>query len=406
MLPIQNNNGNVNKNSFGPLFVVVGSYLNEEKLTPMLGGTETYTSTLIELAREHDQYVTILQKSARKLDIKLEDKTRVISWDTIKNLRETLQKIRIAAKGILLMYQPFFLPEQQEHPVVLVQHGIGHDGTFDPARRALPLIWAADIRRRVRVMLAQKNALDCAKRFTRIICVDTNYINWTRASNPMYEFGNQLTYIPNFADASFKDVVLKKWQKHNDPIIVLFARRFVVQRGVYLWLECVEKLAMEFPEVEFRFVGHGQAEDLVKIIALSRENVKVYARTHEKMRAEYESAHISIIPSLWSEGTSLSCIESMGAGCAVITSNVGGLCNLVVPDHNGLLIEPTSSAFYNTTLQLLHHREHAMTLGMRGYEIFLTSFTKTIWKQRFLKLFMAVRREDTPPVLKRRIFPV
>ena len=52
----------------------------------------------------------------------------------------------------------------------------------------------------------------------------------------------------------------------------------------------------------------------------------------DEMNKAYQNADITLIPSLYSEGTSLSCIEAMACGNAVIATRIGGLSDLIIND--------------------------------------------------------------------------
>jgi glycosyltransferase involved in cell wall biosynthesis len=60
--------------------------------------------------------------------------------------------------------------------------------------------------------------------------------------------------------------------------------------------------------------------------------------------SEYSWADISMVPTVWSEGTSLAAVESLCAGVPVITTPVGGLANVVVPKFNGDVVAPTATS--------------------------------------------------------------
>jgi glycosyltransferase involved in cell wall biosynthesis len=49
---------------------------------------------------------------------------------------------------------------------------------------------------------------------------------------------------------------------------------------------------------------------------------------------------MAIVPTLWSEGTSLACVEAVAAGLPVVCSPVGGLGNLIMPGFNGTITHP------------------------------------------------------------------
>jgi len=56
---------------------------------------------------------------------------------------------------------------------------------------------------------------------------------------------------------------------------------------------------------------------------------------------------IAVVPSIASEGTSLSVAEAMGAGCAVVATAVGGVTNMIINGHNGILAMPDAASVLN-----------------------------------------------------------
>ena len=70
--------------------------------------------------------------------------------------------------------------------------------------------------------------------------------------------------------------------------------------------------------------------------------IELYLRKapFNEMDKLYKEADISIIPTLHSEGTSFTCLESMASQLPIIASNVGGLGNLIIDGFNGILINP------------------------------------------------------------------
>jgi len=74
------------------------------------------------------------------------------------------------------------------------------------------------------------------------------------------------------------------------------------------------------------------------------------------MPAEYEKAHIIAVPTIFSDGTSLSCIEGMLHGCVPVVTDVGGLANLVIPEYNALIVRPCYKELLNATRYLLDRK--------------------------------------------------
>lgn len=154
-----------------------------------------------------------------------------------------------------------------------------------------------------------------------------------------------------------------------------------------LWAECLKQLAPQFPGVEFHCVGHGEYQEPFGLLAKHFKNVKTYLQPHDKVKELYERSHLSVVPSLYSEGTSLSAIEAMCGGCAVIASNVGGLGNLIIPDANGYLIEPTVDNFTRVVTHCLKSPEETQAQGMRAREIAKHGLSLECWEKRIIRQF-------------------
>lgn len=98
---------------------------------------------------------------------------------------------------------------------------------------------------------------------------------------------------------------------------------------------------------------------------------------------------IALIPSKAAEGTSLSCLEAMACGCALITSYVGGLSDLVINNYNGLLIKPTTDNLVEAISRLLNEPEQARILSRRGVKVAGT-FSISRWKKEWQSVIQEV----------------
>ncbi|MGR4357642.1 glycosyltransferase [Escherichia coli] len=52
----------------------------------------------------------------------------------------------------------------------------------------------------------------------------------------------------------------------------------------------------------------------------------------------HQQYDIAIVPSIGSEGTSLSLLEAMSAKCLVIATDIGGMTNIILDGFNGRMI--------------------------------------------------------------------
>lgn len=99
-----------------------------------------------------------------------------------------------------------------------------------------------------------------------------------------------------------------------------------------------------------------------------------------KMNEVYQHADISLIPTLYCEGTSLSCIEAMACGNIVISTNIGGLPNLIINDFNGVLINPDKNELLEAVENILVNEDYRNKLQKNALEV-SKEFSKEKWEK-------------------------
>ena len=132
-----------------------------------------------------------------------------------------------------------------------------------------------------------------------------------------------------------------------------------------MWNECYKKGIMA--------LGWSEIGDL-----------RSYA-SKDEMKQAYTAADMALIPTKYCEGTSLSCIEAMASGVALIVTNVGGLPNLVIDDFNGKIISPVEEDLESAICELIEDKKLRKKLIKNGLEVASSSFNKSIWEQRWIK---------------------
>ena len=130
------------------------------------------------------------------------------------------------------------------------------------------------------------------------------------------------------------------------------------------------------------FAGSGTFERYIVEKFANSRRVTIEAVPHDKMYELLNRSHIAVIPSTYSEGTSLSCLEAMAAGCAIVATDIGGLCNIVIPDFNGILVRPNVSDIVIAVSGLANDLQRAETIANRGYDMICHSFSLSTWRNR------------------------
>ena len=99
---------------------------------------------------------------------------------------------------------------------------------------------------------------------------------------------------------------------------------------------------------------------------------------------------IAVVPTLGSEGTSLSLLEAMSAGCAVVCSNVGGMSNIVIDHYNGLMINPDSQSLYAALTELIDNPNMISILSERARDTVKSAFSYESWSNRWKEIIIKV----------------
>lgn len=218
-----------------------------------------------------------------------------------------------------------------------------------------------------------------------LVSVDTNTIHWIDAVKPDLKCSR--IYIPNYVDLSlFKP---DEPDPEKDSITVLFPRRLCAQRGWFEARDAAFELINRYPNVIFSFVGRSSSEsgeEYMKKIASKNPHITYSWNEMNDMPQAYQNADIVLIPSVSSEGTSLSLLEAMACGKPVIAGLTGGLTDLVIDGYNGFLIHPTKETIMAAIIDLIENPEKRIEMGHRAYEIAQT-FSKTIWEERWTAVF-------------------
>lgn len=233
-----------------------------------------------------------------------------------------------------------------------------------------------------------------------IVSVDTNTINWFRTMTNDAEVN--LSYIPNFVDKHEFYPKKKFACIETDKIRIVYPRRLYAARGFNLLLEAFPKLFDEYPDIELELVGQIDASSekaLKKFLADYPEKVRHQCCPPEKMPDIYRNADIVLVPTCYSEGTSLSCLEAMASGCAVIATNVGGLPELIINRFNGLLIAPNAEELFLAIKTLLNDSELRKNIVRHAIET-SACYELSIWRDAWKRILQVKLAVDMKPAIE------
>ena len=340
------------------------------------GGAERYIYDLASMLQSNGHTVRILQNANKPFE-KIFRGIRVSGVMTgsskVRGISEAFREQ--CTEADLVITSPLDLACAIDNvPVIGINHGI----YWDHIERELATHRTVDY----------QEIMDSLVNIELGICVDTNFINWVRTYD--FNLAQKLTYIPNYYDCKEFRTTKKDFTK---DLTVLFPRRLYEARGIYLTLDAFDKILKKHPDVRLLLVGQGDDKRVAK--AIQRLAIKYEARVSleeypmEEMPAVYSRSHIVLIPTLHSEGTSLSCIEAMATNNALIVTTIGGLPNLVISEYNGIVIDPNVESLVGALEGLILDRTKLASMAQRALGV-AEVFEKEKWDQRWAKVFKEI----------------
>ncbi|MBT2282046.1 glycosyltransferase [Paenibacillus polymyxa] len=370
--------------------VFAATFLDYEGENYYSGGAERYLVDLHEVCADLGMNLNIYQyghyswyRKYKDIDVySLGHEKLDMEEFTMENLLSFSRRFDYMVKGhsMLNIYSAFFQSYPNvAHPSIGISHGVAWDSPHSQFENG-DQFWNVNDR-----------YIQSADDLQRVVSVDTNTANWFQTVS--YSTSLKIETIPNYVDRNeFFPVKRKK----DGKIRIVYPRRLYRPRGLYITLAIVDSILNDYPDVEFHFVGKGFPEDLQAIYNKMEQwkgRIYCYHSEPEDMHAVYKSADIVLIPTLYSEGTSLSCLEACATGNAVIATRVGGLTDIIIDNHNGLLIHPNEASLEKAVRTCLDNPELMKKFGENAIEV-SKAFNKEIWKERWKNVIKTLLQEQ------------
>lgn len=187
----------------------------------------------------------------------------------------------------------------------------------------------------------------------------------------------KITVIHNGVDLSqFEDQIETKNQKeelgipssHSVVSIIAWLRP---EKAHSVFLQAATRILQRIPEVTFLIIGNGSErvplENLSKTLGISG-NVRFLGERLD-IPEILAITDVSVLCSTTIETCPNSILESMAAEVPVVTTDVGGLSEIVLDRETGFLVKPGDiQGFAHKILWLIKDREKAKELGRAGKE--------------------------------------
>jgi glycosyltransferase involved in cell wall biosynthesis len=160
-------------------------------------------------------------------------------------------------------------------------------------------------------------------------------------------------------------------------------------KGVANFLNAIPAIVSSVPFARFLFVGGGNEENalLEKVKTLGIGTYVVFAGYRKDIHRYYEIMDISVLTS-FSEGLSLTLLESMSHGIPVVATEVGGNPEVVADGQTGYLVPVNDTRILvDRIVELLKNQDVRRRMGNEGRRCIERKFRMRDVASRYIEIY-------------------
>jgi glycosyltransferase involved in cell wall biosynthesis len=160
-----------------------------------------------------------------------------------------------------------------------------------------------------------------------------------------------------------------------------------MRKGVAELVKALPEVFERVPDFKMCFIGKVESSPQSKMnmkdyIALKLKKYLSRIEFKQFDGAEiylaYANTDICVFPSLWENFPNV-CLEAMSAGRAVVASKFGGMSDMIVNRHSGLLLNPfDKKELAEAIVSLLNDQSLRALFGKNAREAVLTRYNKSV----------------------------
>lgn len=155
----------------------------------------------------------------------------------------------------------------------------------------------------------------------------------------------------------------------------LMASRLIADKGVREYCAAAELVRQRHPRAKFRLAGWIDDQQPSAITAsqleewTARAGVEYVGRVVD-VRPLLKECSVFVLPSYYREGVPRSILEALAVGRAVVSTDIPGCREAVVPDETGILVQPRDVPALAAALsRLVENPELAEAMGRAGRKL-------------------------------------
>jgi glycosyltransferase involved in cell wall biosynthesis len=202
---------------------------------------------------------------------------------------------------------------------------------------------------------------------------------------------NKIITVPNFVDTNIiKKEEVSKSPFSEDNINIIFPSRISREKGIWDLIN-VCKLLKKYKNIKIHVYGSGP--ELKKLIykkeKLKLNNLLFYGKISNDLLLKYFtfSDMILNIP-VWNEPLGRVALESCNLGKPIISTNVGGIPEIIENGKNGILVQPSNcQQITDSIIKLSDDEKLRRKMGEEGKKIIKKKFSSEVVTKKVIELY-------------------
>lgn len=226
-----------------------------------------------------------------------------------------------------------------------------------------------------------RSVLRWLAKFKKVIIVAVSKENQKIAAD-YYDIGDKVVYVNNPVEVS----KYYKNEKTDNSIVYINVSRQDVNKNQILAIRAFANVNKEIPNTRLVLVGDGNQHDILcqEVIDLGLNDVVRLVGESNEVEKYLADADIYISTS-HREGLPLSMIEAMASKLPIISSNVGGISDLI--EENGLLFEDNDEiSLIENMIVLAKNSKLRKKMGEKSYDI-VKSFDASVCAEKYQEIY-------------------
>jgi glycosyltransferase involved in cell wall biosynthesis len=189
------------------------------------------------------------------------------------------------------------------------------------------------------------------RRFSKIFCVNMNTVNFYAAKYPA--LADRVSFLPTWVDdavfqpkspdvsGSEKDKIAERYGLPPTPPWILFVGRLQKQKNPLLLVDTLKEVLAVSPSAILIVIGEGNMrQEMLDHAAKAGVSNHLYilnSQPQETVAQFYRQSNVFLLTSNF-EGMPRACVEALGCGLPVVTTNVGEVGRLIKDGNGGVIV--------------------------------------------------------------------